>query len=717
MTSEAIIVPRAQSLPEKVCGQHRDRQAIVYIRQSTLQQVERNQESTRLQYALVDRAFALGWPREAIVVVDDDLGRSGASMEGRLGFQRLVAEVGLGRVGLVLGVEMSRLARSCRDWHQLLEICALFDTLIADADGVYDPSNFNDRLLLGLKGTMSEAELHIIKARMLEGRRAKARRGELAKSLPAGYVARPSGEVIFEPDEQAQGVIRLIFDLFERLRSVGGVLRYLNEHNIQMPIRRKDGPTKGDLEWRRPSRATLHNLFNNPIYAGVYAWGARPVDRRRQKPGRPGTGRCVKAPDNVEVFLPDRLPAYISLEQFESTQAQIRANLPSAQGPVRAGSALLSGMVICGACGLRMQPTYNNNGQVARYICNGMQMTYAEPICQSLKAAPVDEAVSRAILQSLEPAALEISLAVASDLEAERKSLDRQWQQRLERAQFEVDRARRSYASVEPENRLVARSLEKSWEEALASQARLMVDYDRFQRERLQAPSRTELEAIRNLTQDLPALWQATTTTQRERQEIVRLLLERVIIKMVDDTEHVEVTCHWHGGNQTMHKVIRPVARITALSSYPALIARMKELYEAGNSSRCIANILNDEGFVPPKRRNTYTPEMVRHRLVAAGIAKPQRKKPSASAMIVREPDEWTIRELAEAIGMPQATLYYWVACGRLSSRLVKQTRRTVKLVTADAAMIADLKAIRASPPHLKRLPPRQSAEQLNLIT
>jgi len=246
MSSGAVMV-RHESLPEKICGQHRDRLAIVYVRQSTLQQVERNQESTRLQYALVDRAFALGWPREGIVVVDDDLGRSGASIEGRLGFQRLVAEVGLGRVGLVLGVEMSRLARSCRDWHQLLEICALFDTLIADADGVYDPSSFNDRLLLGLKGTMSEAELHIIKARMLEGRRAKARRGELGKRLPMGYAHRPSGEVILDPDEQAQSVIRLVFDLFERLRTVGAVMRYLNEHNIEMPVRRHDGPTRGDL--------------------------------------------------------------------------------------------------------------------------------------------------------------------------------------------------------------------------------------------------------------------------------------------------------------------------------------------------------------------------------------------------------------------------------------------------------------------------------------
>lgn len=711
------MAPRGQSLPEKICGQHRDRQAIVYIRQSTLQQVERNQESTRLQYALVDRAFALGWPREAIVVVDDDLGRSGASIEGRLGFQRLVAEVGLGRVGLVLGVEMSRLARSCRDWHQLLEICALFDTLIADADGVYDPANFNDRLLLGLKGTMSEAELHIIKARMLEGRRAKARRGELSKSLPMGYVRRPSGEVIFEPDEQAQDVIRLVFDLFERLRSVGSVLTYLVEHDIQMPIRRKDGPTKGDLEWRRPNRATLHNLFSNPIYAGVYAWGARPVDRRRQKPGRPGTGRCVKAPKDVEVFLPDRVPAYITLEQFERIQAQIRANRSSAKGPVRAGSALLSGMVICGACGLRMQATYNHNGQAARYVCNGMYGSYGELTCQSLKAAPVNAEVSRVVLRALEPAAIEISLAVASDLETERTSLDRHWQQRLERAQFEVDRARRCYASVEPENRLVTRTLEKSWEEALAAQARLMVDYDRFQRESQQAPSRAELAAISKLTQHLPALWQATTTTQKERKEIVRLLLERVIIKLIGDTEHVEITCHWHGGNQTMSRIVRPVARITALSSYPALIARMKELYEAGHNTRYIANVLNAEGYVPPKRRDTYTAEMVRSRLVAAGIAERKRRKPGPLATIVREPDEWTIRELAEAIGMPQATLYYWVACGRLSSRLVKQNRRTVKLVTADTAMIADLKAIRASPPHLRRLPPRQNAEQLKLIT
>jgi DNA invertase Pin-like site-specific DNA recombinase len=592
---------RHERLPEKICGQHRDRLAIVYIRQSTLQQVERNQESTRLQYALVDRAFALGWSRDAIVVVDDDQGRSGATIEGRLGFQRLVAEVGLGRVGLVLGIEMSRLARSCRDWHQLLEICALFDTLIADADGVFDPANFNDRLLLGLKGTMSEAELHIIKARMLEGRRAKARRGELAQPLPMGYARRPSGEVILDPDEQAQSVIRLVFDLFERLRTVGSVLRYLIEHGIEMPVRRHDGPTKGDLEWRRPNRASLHNLFSNPLYAGVYTWGTRPVDRRRQKPGRRGTGRRLRGPDEVDVFLPDRMPAYIRQDQFERIQAQIRSNRPSEKGPVRAGTALLSGLVTCGACGLRMTAAYSNNGHTARYLCGGMHTSYDAPLCQSLPAAPVDAEVARLVLQALEPAAIEISLAVASDLEAERVALDRQWQQRLERAQQAVDQARRCYASVEPENRLVARTLEKDWETALAAQARLMVDHDRFQVAQQQAPSLTELAMIRNLTEDLPVLWQAATTTQRERQEIVRLLLDRVIIRMHGDTELVDLECRWHGGNRTAHRIVRPVARVTALSTYPALIERMTELHTAGHNAAQIAAVLNQEGWRPPQ--------------------------------------------------------------------------------------------------------------------
>ena len=700
--TDGNLMPRpGGGLPEKVSRGHRERLAIVYIRQSTVQQVERHQESTRLQYALVDRAFQLGWARETIVVVDDDLGRSGASIEGRPGFQRLVAEVSLGHVGLVIGVEVSRLARSCRDWHQLLEICAVFDTLIADADGVYDPSNYNDRLLLGLKGTMSEAELHVLQARMLEGRRAKARRGELGKSVPMGYLRRPSGEVVFDPDEQAQDVIRLAFDLFQRYRTVCRVLRHLVEHDIRMPVRAHGGPGKGELEWHCPNRTSLGNLFGNPIYAGVYAYGVRKTDRRRKKPGRPGTGRRPPRPEEAEVFLLDRVPAYITWEQFQRNQKQIQANRPEEVGPARAGTALLSGVLVCGQCGLRMGATYNNNGHAARYACTGQYSSYGTALCQSLKASPVDAEVTRLVLQALEPAAVEISLAAAADLQAERAALERQWRQRLERAQYEVNHARRCYASTDPENRLVARTLERDWETALAEQLRLEAEYERFQRELPQAPSPAELAAIRQLTNDLPALWQAPTTTREERQTIVRLLLERVLVTVIDATEQVQLECHWHGGNRTAHTLVRPVARLKTLSTYPALVARAGDLYRAGHGCAEIAAILNQEAWRPAKRRETFNANMVRNLLITAGVIEPAHRRPRT--VTGRRPDEWTIPELAKELGVPQPTLYNWVNSGRLPSRTVNGV---TKLVMADAATVANLKAIRATPPPWRRLPP-----------
>jgi DNA invertase Pin-like site-specific DNA recombinase len=488
MTGEDLTSRCLSPTSEKIFRRHRERLAIVYIRQSTVQQVERHQESTRLQYALVDRAFHLGWARESIVVVDDDLGRSGATIEGRLGFQRLVADVGLGNVGLVLGIEMSRLARSCRDWHQLLEICALFDTLIADTDGVYDPAQFNDRLLLGLKGTMSEAELHILKARMLEGRRAKARRGELGKPVPMGYLRRLSGEVVLDPDEQAQGTIRQVFELFERFRTVGKVLCYLVEHDIRMPVRTPGGLGKGSLNGAAPTgpRYTICSAIRSMPASMPMTCEPATGDARSRTSWH---GRRPPRADEAEVFLPDRTPAYITREQFERNQAQLRANRPDRLGPARAGSALLSGLLVCGQCGLRMTVIYNNDGHAARYACTGQNSSYGEPFCQSLKAAPVDAEVTSLILQALEPAALEASLALAVDLQAERAALEQQWRQRLERAQYQVDQARRRYASTEPENRLVARTLERDWEMALAEQVRITADHERFRRERPQSPS------------------------------------------------------------------------------------------------------------------------------------------------------------------------------------------------------------------------------------
>jgi DNA invertase Pin-like site-specific DNA recombinase len=705
MTDAGLMHRRNDLACDKILRRHQDRLAIVYVRQSTVQQVERHQESTKLQYALADRAAQFGWLREQIVVIDDDLGRSGASIEGRLGFQRLVAEVGLGKVGLVLGVEMSRLARSCRDWHQLLEICALFDTLIADADGVYDPSNYNDRLLLGLKGTMSEAELHILKARMLAGRKAKARRGELGKPAPMGYVRRPSGEVAFDPDEQAQATIRLVFDLFDRFKTVGKVMTYLVEHDIRMPVRLRGGPGKGELEWRRVNRPTLLNFFANPIYAGVYAYGVRAVEKRRQQPGRPGTGRRSPRAGEAEVFLHDRLPAYISFERYERNQAQLKANKATCVGTPRAGSALLSGLLICGRCGLRMLAQYNHNGHAARYVCSQMQSCYGEPFCQSLKAAPLDALISGLVLDALKPAAIEASLALVANLEVERAALERHWRQRLERAGYEVERARRQYAAVEPENRLVARTLERDWEAALAEQARLEADHERVKRARKEAPSAAELAAIRELSQDLPALWRAETTTQQERQTIVRLLLERVLVEVVAGTEKVRVECHWHGGARTAHALTRPVARLTSLSTYAALTARAAELRREGLECAKVAEILNAEGWRPAKRRDTFNAQMVHHLLLKSGAEplKYRRRPPQ----IERLENEWTIRELAQEVGMPQPTLYTWVQKGRLSCRNVGGGSKRAVLVRADPETIAALKAIRATPPPWRRLPPR----------
>jgi DNA invertase Pin-like site-specific DNA recombinase len=540
----------ARPIPsEKVWGAHRDRLAVVYVRQSTLQQLVRHQESTRLQYGLVDRALGLGWPRSQVVVIDDDLGKSGTTAAGRPGFQRLVAEVGLNHVGLVLGVEMSRLARSCRDWHQLLEICGLFGTLIGDLDGIYDPTDYNDRLLLGLKGTLSEAELHVLKQRMLAGKRAKAERGELGMTVPMGYARRPSGEVILDPDEQARATIALVFAQFERRGTINGVLQYLVRHQIQLPHRVRLGLRQGDLDWRRPNRTTLSNLLHHPIYAGAYAYGRRPMDPRRQQPGCPATGRRVATPEECAVLLQDRLPAYISWAQFERNQAQLAANQTAHLGPVRAGPSLLSGLAICGRCGLRMTAVYTNSGGRLRYDCSRMAVDYGEPRCQSLVGQVLDDWASAQVLRALEPAALEISLRVAADLEGERQHLRQHWRQRLERARYQVERAARQYQAVEPEHRLVARTLERQWEEALATEAALQADYARFQAEQPPVLTADERATIRRLATDIPTLWHASTTTAADRQAIVRQLVERVVVTVQGESERVDAQIHWFGGS------------------------------------------------------------------------------------------------------------------------------------------------------------------------
>ena len=610
----------------KIADHHQRRLAIVYVRQSDPQQVRRHRESTDLQYQLVKLAKQLGWSQDRVDVIDDDLGVTGKHIEGRLGFQRLMTEVGLDHVGIVIGIEMSRLARSCKDWYQLLELCALFGTVLADPDGIYDPSNYNDRLLLGLKGTMSEAELHIMHSRLAAGRMNKARRGELFNHAPIGYVRNASGEMVLDPDEQAQSVVRLIFDKFQELDSLNALLQYLVHHKIRLGFRPHHGPNRGQLEWRRPNRPTLQNILHHPIYTGAYSYGRRPVDPRRKIPGRPSTGRIVVPAEECAVLLKDHLPAYITWERYEANVAKLAKNQARAAslGAPREGDSLLNGILTCGKCGCRMVVGYQGAKARFRYTCMRHKVDYGEPVCQGLAGNRLDALVSEQVLAVLEPAALELSLKAAEDIDQERTRLHRHWKQKLERVRYDAERAARQYHAVEPENRLVARELESQWEEALVKQRQAEEEYARFENEQPSRLSEVEKQTIKNLSQDIPSLWNAETTTSKERQVILRHLVDRVSVDVQGETEVVDITIQWAGGFVSQHTQTRPVARYEQLQDYDQLVARILELHGSGHTNRQIADTLNDEGFRPPKRRDTYNAAMVRQLLAQSASGKNQ---------------------------------------------------------------------------------------------
>lgn len=677
-------------LLEKVQPWHRDRLAVVYVRQSTAQQVLNHQESTRLQYGLTTRAVELGWAEARVLVIDDDLGKSGTSTEGRVGFQRLVSEVSLDRVGLILGVEMSRLARSCTDWYRLLELCALFRTLIADLDGVYDPAQYNDRLLLGLKGTMSEAELHIMQQRMRQGLLAKARRGDLALVPPMGYVRRESGELVLDPDEQVRHVLSLVFRKFAELGTVNALLGYLVANQIQLGMREHGGPARGEVVWRRPSRATLQNLLKHPLYAGAYVYGRRPVDPRRQRAGRPDTGRTVAAPDEWLVLLKDRLPAYISWDEYTANVARLQANRARADtlGVVRDGPALLTRLAVCARCGRRMAVHYAGDDRHYAYACGRMRIDYGLPPCQHVAGPVIDAFVSEHLLAALQPAALDLSLAAATHLEQERAELDCLWQQRVERAAYEADRAGRQFRLVEPENRLVARHLEREWEEKLAAHLRLAEEYRRFQQTQPRGLSAAERAAIRHLAADIPALWQAPTTTAAERKAIARQVIQRVVVAAHGESERVQVTIEWVGGGQTAGEVIRPVARLEQLTYYAALCERARQFAAEGLAAGAIAERLNAEGFRPPKRRERFGAQGIHDLLQRLGVVTKHSHGPRRPPLAAHE---WGLRELAQAIDMPHVTLYDWLRRGWLTARR-EDTPPHRWILWADAAELARLR-------------------------
>lgn len=685
---------------DKITEGHLRRQAVVYVRQSTQRQVFENRESTARQYALADRAISLGWPSAAVEVIDEDQGHSGSSAEGRSGFQRLLAMVSSDHVGLILGLEMSRLARSCKDWHALLELCAIYRTLLADADGLYDPSNYNDRLLLGLKGTMSEAELHVLKSRLQQGMWNKAERGELLNHAPIGYVRTVAGDFVIDPDEQVQAVVRLTFERFTRRGSVNGLLKWLVTHDVKLPIRPHFGADRGELQWRRPSRVTLLNMLHHPIYAGAYRWGHREVDPRKKVPGRPATGRTFNTHDKCRVLIHDRFPAYITWEEFEKNQQKLAENssLGKMLSAPRHGPSVLAGLLVCGRCGHRMLVGYTNttSQKTLRYSCLRDAIDYGQPACQSFSGAVLESFVIDRLLQAVSPVSLELSLAATEDIQRERRQLDDHWQQRLQRSRYEVEQSRRQYAAVDPEHRLVARELERRWNEALLADEQLQADYTRFTSECPTQLSAREREQVLALAEDLPSLWHADSTTAEDRQVIARLLLEQVTVTVEGNTDRVDVELRWAGGFVSRHTLYRPVQTYEQLSNYDELLQRINTLRTAKKTLSEIAATLNHEGFHPPKRSPRFTKGILSRFLRERGI----RTGPLPRSMTKERHlagHEWWLADLAAELTMPIATLHRWQRVGWLTSRKVVDAGGRWAIY-ADADELGRLRRLRDSP-------------------
>lgn len=668
----------------KIQAEHLESLAIVYVRQSSPQQVLENRESTARQYALAQYAEFLGWPAERVLVIDKDQGQSGKTAENRLGFQRLLAEVTMEHVGIVLGLEMSRLARSSKDWHHLFELCGIFGTLLADQEGVYDANDPNDRLILGLKGIMSEMELQTMRNRLDRGRLNKAQRGEMFHGVPMGYVILPTGEVDFEPDEQAREVVQLVFDKFEELGSIYGLFHWLIRHDMQMPIRARTGAKKGQLEWRRPSIPTLAQALRHPIYAGAYTYGRRPTDPKR-KLSPSNRYRPWVPMEQWKVLIKDRLPAYISWDQYMKNRERIKQNRNGLDTPgiARSGAALLPGVLVCGNCDRHMQASYHANN-VGHYACNRQYVEATEPRCYGLSAQVIDELVSQQVLRALEPAAVQLSLQARADVERERQRLDKHWQQRRRRARYAVELAECRYQAVDPANRLVASTLERRWEETLREERQVQEDYDRFLNATPLALTTEEQARIEGLACDIPTLWSAASTTNADRKEMIRCIVERVVVHVRCDSEFVDVTIQWAGGYESHHEIVRPVATYAQLRDFDQLMDRVVQLREAGHAAPQIAERLNAEGFYPPKRNGQFTTPVIYQLLKRRALIGNERSHDELLAA-----DEWWLTDLARELAMSHLKLRDWAKRGWLHSRKTPVQGRWV--LWADQGEVARL--------------------------
>jgi DNA invertase Pin-like site-specific DNA recombinase len=640
----------------KITASHLKRDAYLYIRQSTVRQVFENQESTKRQYALRQRAVALGWPTERVIVIDHDLGQSAATGGDREGFQRLVAEVGMGRVGIVLGLEVSRLARNSSDWHRLLEICALSHTLILDEDGVYNPCDFNDRLLLGLKGTMSEAELHVLHARLRGGLLNKARRGELQAPLPVGFAYDARRHVVLDPDTQVQASLRHFFATYRRTGTASATVRALREERALMPRRIRRGDKKGDLVWGELGHWRALQLLHNPRYAGAFFFG-----RCRSRRLADGKVKIDLLPrDEWQTLLTGAHAGYISWDEYESNQRLLREHAQAhgedrRRSPPREGPSLLQGLVLCGKCGARMTVRYHQRGTALRpnYLCQRDGIEHARRICQEVPGAGLDEAVGDLLVAMMTPVALEVALTVQHELTTRIEQADQLRSKHVERARYEADLARRRFMQVDPENRLVADSLEAEWNDRLRALAEAQEDYEQRRvaaRKVIDPERRAQLLA---LATDFPKLWRDPATSMRDRKRMVRLLIDDVTIIRADTiVAHVR----FRGGTTQSLTLPLPKSIWEIHQTSPRIIREIDRLLDQ-HTDREIANILNDRDCKSCDG-SAFTQGIVKHLRFGHGLKSRERR--------LREAGMVSTSEIAAALGVSICTIKIWRAHGLL---------------------------------------------------
>ncbi len=644
----------------KVTTSHLRRKAFVYVRQSTPRQVLENSESTKRQYGLRERALALGWPSEQIVVLDNDLGQSGASAVDRAGFQRLVTEVGMGQVGIVIGLEVSRLARSCVDWYRLLEICALTGTLILDDDGLYDPNHFNDRLLLGLKGTMSEAELHILKSRMRGGIESKARRGELKQNLPVGFSHTPEGRVVLSPDQQVQDAIRLLFKTFHRTGTAFATARAFRDQGLEFPVPGRTGPRLGEVLWTPLTHKRVMQILLNPRYAGAFFFGRtsrRPMDGQKKV--------RILPREEWHTLIQDAHPGYITWQQYEQNVARLQENARAhaeerRPGPPREGSALLQGIAICGICGKGMSVHYRSRkgGLAPDYVCmaqyDGRKRGTASG-CQSIAGRSVDAAISSLLLEVVTPVALEVALTVQQELIARSEEVDRLRRQKVERARYEVELAQRRYMRVDPDNRLVAGTLEAEWNQALRALAEAQQQYEREQKSH-QGLTEAQRDEILALATNFPRVWEDPRTPHRERKRMVRLMLEDVTLIA---GRAITVQVRFKGGATRVLEVPRSLRFCDLFKTDRSTVALIDSLLDDYTPSQT-ATILNERGV-------TTGTGLPFHSLAVRTVQSAYRLTSRFNRLRAR--GLLTVDELALEIGVHPQTVRLWKQQGLLETQ------------------------------------------------